>query len=55
VIFDFIVWKGGNLNRSDLLSEVESIGDGFSCISIPKAFGFEAATQPSGDNLQIQA
>jgi hypothetical protein len=26
-----------------------------SVFTIPKAFGFEAATQPSDDNLQIQA
>ncbi|MFH1719738.1 MAG: hypothetical protein ABIF19_20490 [Planctomycetota bacterium] len=39
-----MIREGGNLNRSALLGDVERIEDGFSP-TIPKAFGFEAATQ----------
>ena len=44
--FDLITWKGGSLKCS--------LGMTSSAFTIPKAFGFEAATQPSDYNLQIQ-
>jgi hypothetical protein len=42
-----MAWKGGSLKRS--------LGMASPAFTIPKAFGFEAATQPWEDNLQIQA
>jgi hypothetical protein len=45
VNFDLIAWKGGSLKRS--------LGMASLVFTIPKAFGFEVATQQSDDNLQI--
>ena len=40
-----IGWKGGTLKRS--------LGMASAASTIPKAYGFEDATQPQTDNLQI--
>jgi hypothetical protein len=47
VKFDLTAWKRGSLNRS--------LGMASPAFTIVKAFGFDDATQPSDDNLQIQA
>jgi hypothetical protein len=57
-----MAWKGGSLKRSlpaPVFASTQvaqaQVGMASPAFTIPKASGFEAATQPWEDNLQIQA